>query len=151
MTSVSPPYYLLVSHNTLQHGVTAQSPSVLAHADVEYHYTDDSPLALLPHHPDEHVLVLYHDPENISNPIITSTSGQLAVSGIKVLPAPGAGTDEEDANRNVNMYVLQVTSTSEDHSASLESSQAYAQNPQTLVTRFKHRNAAIRHILEYPG
>ncbi|KAL4068217.1 hypothetical protein V8B97DRAFT_870394 [Scleroderma yunnanense] len=147
---VSPPYYLLISHNTLQQSVSAQCTNVLAHADVEYHYADDSPLALFPHHPDEHVLVLYHDPDNTTNPTIRSTSGQFAVSGVNVLPAPGAGADEEDANRNTNMYVLRVTSTADDH-ASLESSQAYAPDPQTLVARFKHRNAAIRHILEYAG
>ncbi|KAL4069513.1 hypothetical protein J3A83DRAFT_3576019 [Scleroderma citrinum] len=151
---VSPPYYLLISHNTLQQSVSAQCTNVLAHADVEYHYADDSPLALFPHHPDEHVLVLYHDPDNTTNPTIRSTSGQFAVSGVNVLPAPGAGADEEDANRNTNMYVLRVTSTADDQyvgyfciqrtlnhdgSASLESSQAYAPDPQTLVARFKHR------------
>ena len=155
MASESPPYYLLISHSALQHGASSQSPNVLVHADVEYHYADDSPLALLPRHPEEHVLVLYHDPENILNPTIRSASGQLAVSGVKVLRAPGAGGDEEDANRNDNMYVLQVTSTSDDQyvgqlllclshlnydgSANSESSHAYAQNPQALVTRFKHR------------
>ncbi|KIJ68257.1 hypothetical protein HYDPIDRAFT_24554 [Hydnomerulius pinastri MD-312] len=145
-----PPYYLLISHNSLQHNSSGQTSSALAHADIEYRYADDSPLSLLPRHPDEHVLVLNHDPANITRPTIKSTSSQLAVSGIKVLAAPGAGADEEDANRNDNMYVLEVTSVSDDHT-SVESSQTYLQNPQAIVARFKQRNAALRRILEHPG
>ncbi|KAG6330252.1 hypothetical protein ID866_8835 [Astraeus odoratus] len=149
-TSTAPPHYVLISYNTLQHSASVQSSTTLAHADVEYRHTDDSPLALLPRHQDEHVLVLFHDPNDINNPTVRSTSSQFAFSGIKVLPAPGAGADEEDAERNTNMYVLQVTSTTDDH-ASMESSQTYLHNPHALVARFKQRNATIRHILEYCG
>ncbi|KAF9240952.1 hypothetical protein BU15DRAFT_73808 [Melanogaster broomeanus] len=150
MASSEPPYYILIAHLSLQQGSSGQSSSVLAHADIEYRYADDSPLSLLPQHPDEHILVLNHDPANPIKPTVKSTSNQLALSGIKVLPAPGAGADE-DANRNDNMYVLEVASTSDDHpSATIESSQAYLHNPQAIVARFKQRNAALRRILEYP-
>ncbi|KAI6021929.1 hypothetical protein EDC04DRAFT_2731505, partial [Pisolithus marmoratus] len=111
---------------------------------------------LLPSHPDEHVFVLYHDADNPAAPTIKSTSSQFALSGIKASQAPGASMDED---KNPNLYVLQVTSIGADHSSrndhnhsvSLESSQAYLQNPQALVTRFKQRNHVIRSILEYPG
>ncbi|KAI6155011.1 hypothetical protein BKA82DRAFT_4432330 [Pisolithus tinctorius] len=148
-SSSAPPYYVLASHNTLQSSTSAQPSSVLAHVDIQYRHADDSPLSLLPSHPDEHVFVLYHDPDNLTAPTIKSTSSQFALSGIKVSLAPGATMGED---KNPNMYVLQVTSIDADSShVSLESSQAYPQNPQALVTRFKQRNHAIRSILEYTG
>ncbi|KAH7883753.1 hypothetical protein F5I97DRAFT_1929993 [Phlebopus sp. FC_14] len=168
MASPEPPYYILVSYASLQQGSSMQSSSALAHADVEYHYIDDSPLSLLPRHPDEHVLVLNHDPHSVTGPTVKSTSSQLAVSGIKILAAPGAGADEDRPNRNEDMYVLEVTSTSDDQyanslialkynlnrrclSASVESSQASLQNPQAIVAHFKQRNAAIRRVLDHAG
>lgn len=146
-SSRTPPRYVLASHDTLQPGTSAQT--VLAHVDIQYRHTDDSPLSLLSSHPDEHVFVLYHDPDNPTAPTIKSTSSQFALSGVKVSQAPGAGMDDD---KNPNMYVLQVTSVGADHShADLESSQACLRDPQALVTRFKQRNHAIRRILEYPG
>ncbi|KAI6006519.1 hypothetical protein F5J12DRAFT_831247 [Pisolithus orientalis] len=137
-SSRAPPYYVLASHNTLQSTTSAQPSTVLAHVDIHYRHADDSPLSLLPSHPDEHVFVLYHDPDNPTAPTIRSTSSQFSLSGIK--------------DKNPNMYVLQVTSIDADSShVNLESSQAYPQNPQALVTRFKQRNYAIRNILEYTG
>lgn len=138
-SSLPPPQYVLVQ----------QSSSVLFHPDIEYRYADDPPSSLLPRHPDEHVLVLYHSPDTPTNPTIKSTSSQLAVSDIKVLPAPGAGAEEDNAPKNPNMYVLQVTTASDDQ-AGLETSQTFIQNPLAVVSRFKERNAAIRRILEYP-
>ncbi|KAF9229491.1 hypothetical protein BS17DRAFT_771528, partial [Gyrodon lividus] len=116
MASSGPPYYIIVAHSSLQHISSCQSSSTLAHADIEYRYNDDSPLLLLPRHPDEHVLVLNHDPANPTRPTVKSASSQLALSGMKVLPAPGASADE-DANRNDHMYVLEVASTSDDQCA----------------------------------
>jgi hypothetical protein len=111
MSSVlnEPPYYILVAH---QHTSAGQS-SALIHADVEYRYADDSPLSLLPRFPDEHVLVFNYDPASATKPTINSTSSQLALSGVKVLPAPGTRADE-DASKNGNMYIVEVTSTSDD-------------------------------------
>ncbi|KAG6381340.1 hypothetical protein JVT61DRAFT_5750 [Boletus reticuloceps] len=158
-----PPYYILVS---LQHNSPNQS-NALVHADIEYRYADDSPLSLLSHFPDEHVLVFNYDPAAPAKPTISSTSSQLALSGVKVLPAPGARVDE-DASKNDNMYILEVTSTSDDQYArqswcssscsilartgsGVESSQTYLQNPKAIITRFKQSNADLRRILEYPS
>ncbi|KAI5999009.1 hypothetical protein EDC04DRAFT_3075103 [Pisolithus marmoratus] len=102
-TSSAPPYYVLASHNTLQLGTSAQAPSILGHVNIQYHHANDSSLSLLPSHPDEHVFVLYHDPDNPAAPTIKSTSSQFALSGVKVLQATGASMDE---NKNPNMYVL---------------------------------------------
>lgn len=110
-----PPYYVLVAHSSLQHNSTSQS-NALIHADIEYRYADDSPLSLLPRFPDEHVLVFNYDPASATEPTISSTSHQLALSGVKVLPAPGARVDE-DASKNDNMYILEVTSTADDQYA----------------------------------
>ena len=101
-----PPYYILVAHTVTQ-------SNALVHADIEYRYADDSPLSLLPRFPDEHVLVFNYDPANPAKPTVSSTSSQLALSGVKVVPAPGARVDE-DAGKNDNMYILQVTSTADD-------------------------------------
>lgn len=111
-----PPYYILVAHSSLQHNPASQSISALIHADIEYRYADDSPLSLLPRYSDEHVLVFNYDPANATKPTISSTSRQLALSGAKVLPAPGARVGE-DASKNDNMYILEVTSTSDDQYA----------------------------------
>ncbi|KIJ21590.1 hypothetical protein PAXINDRAFT_64030 [Paxillus involutus ATCC 200175] len=138
MASSEPPYYIIVAHTSLQHSSSCQSPSALAHADIEYRYADDSPLLLLPRHPDEHVLVLNHDPANPTRPTVESTSSQLALSGMKVLPAPGAGADE-DANRNDNMYVLEVASTSDDQCARIFVRLAYLlKDVITLAPAWRH-------------
>lgn len=147
-TSTKPPYYLLVSHSSLQHSSGFSSNS-LAHANVEYRYADDSPLMLLSRHPDEHVLVLNHDPAKGDIPTVQSTSSHMAVTGIKVSVAPGTSVNE-DHNMNDNMYVLEVVSTSDDH-LSMESSHAYLQNPQAIVARFKQRNTVLRCVFGYPG
>ncbi|KAF8140090.1 hypothetical protein EV363DRAFT_326629 [Boletus edulis] len=122
--------------------------NALVHADIEYRYADDSPLSLLPHFPDEHVLVFNYDPAAPAKPTISSTSSQLALSGVKVLPAPGARVDE-DASKNDNMYILEVTSTSDDQTGSgVESSQTYLQNPKAIITRFKQSAPTVDHISE---
>lgn len=154
MSVDEPPYYILVAHTSLQHNSAGQS-NALIHADIEYRYADDSPLSLLPRFPDEHVLVFNYDPASATKPTISSASSQLALSGVKVLPAPGARVDE-DASKNDNMYILEVTSTSGDQYArqsmmlgchslldragsGVEASQAYLQNPRAIVARFKQR------------
>lgn len=110
--SPEPPYYLLVSLSSLKHS-SGFSSSSLAHANVEYRYADDSPLTLLPRHPDEHLLVLNHDPAKGEIPTVQSTSTHMAVTSVKVSIAPGASTNE-DHGRNDSMFVLEVASTSDD-------------------------------------
>ncbi|KAG9314521.1 hypothetical protein JVU11DRAFT_5318 [Chiua virens] len=144
-----PPYYILVAHSSLQHGSTGQS-NALIHVDIEYRYADDPPQSFLPQFPGEHVLVFNYDPANPTNPTISSTSTRLALSGLKVLPAPGAHVDD-DSGKNDNMYILEVTSTSDEQpTTGVESSHALLQNPRAIVARFKQRNADLRRILEYP-
>lgn len=147
-TSTEPPYYLLVSHSSLQHSSGLSSNS-LAHTSVEYRYADDSPLILLSRHPDEHVLVLNHDPAKGDMPMVQSTSSHMAVTGIKVSVAPGASANE-DHSTNDNMYVLEVVSTSDDH-LSMDSSHVHLQNPQAILSRFKQRNTVLRCVFDYPG
>ncbi|KIK71202.1 hypothetical protein GYMLUDRAFT_132526, partial [Collybiopsis luxurians FD-317 M1] len=92
-----PPYYILFS-------TQPASSSTLGHPTIQYHYADDSPLALLPQHPDEHVLLLDYDP-NSQKPIVTSTSRTLAVTGVKIGEAPGAAVAED--KRNDRMYIIE--------------------------------------------
>ncbi|KAH7915358.1 hypothetical protein BJ138DRAFT_1054966 [Hygrophoropsis aurantiaca] len=151
MTSTTePPYYILVAHSSLQHTSSGSHSNTLAHPDIEYCYADDSALSILPRSPDEHVLILNYDPGQAHISTVKSTSSHLAATGLKISSAPGAGADEEDSGKNDNMYVLEVTSTSDDH-ASMESSQAYLHNPHAILTRFKQRNALLRRVLDYPG
>ncbi|KAG1783760.1 hypothetical protein EV702DRAFT_1055370 [Suillus placidus] len=163
-TSTEPPYYLLVSHSSLQHSSGLSSNS-LAHTSVEYRYADDSPLILLSRHPDEHVLVLNHDPAKGDMPMVQSTSSHMAVTGIKVSVAPGASANE-DHSTNDNMYVLEVVSTSDDQyavpffanrfdeilvlplSLSMDSSHVHLQNPQAILSRFKQRSAWFNLIVK---
>ncbi|KAI5982524.1 hypothetical protein EDC04DRAFT_2842685 [Pisolithus marmoratus] len=102
-TSSAPLCYMLASHNTLQSSTSTQASSILDHVDIQCHHADDSPLSLLPSHPDEHVFILYHDPDNPAAPTIKSTSSQFSLSGVKVSQAPGASMDE-DKNPNMHIY-----------------------------------------------
>ena len=114
-----PPYYILVSHSPLDLQATS---STLTHPVVQYHYADDSPLALLPHTPDEHVLVLdYTDltssaVESTGVPAVKSISRMLAVTAVKVSEAPGAAAAHEELqiNRNDNMYIVETCTMTED-------------------------------------
>jgi len=149
-STTEPPYYILVSRSSLQNSTSGSTSNSLTHPIIEYHYADDSSLSLVPRYPDEDILVLIHIPSSDGSATanIRSLSKHLAVTGLKISDAPGAGADEDNPNRNDKMYVLEVTSTNEDDS--LESSQAYSQNPQNTLARFKQRNLVLRHILEYP-
>lgn len=109
-----PPYYIFVSNSSLLANQASSPSSLLSHPNIEYHYLDDSPLTLLPQSPDEHVLVLDYDPANISAPTVKSTSSGVAVTGIKVTDAPGAGVvEDEETNKNDKMYVIQVSTIAE--------------------------------------
>lgn len=120
-----PPYYILVSHSPLD---SQNTSSTLSHPVVQYHYADDSPLALLPHTPDEHVLVLdYTDltssgVDSASVPTVKSISRNLAVTGVKVSEAPGAATAHEELqiNRNDKMYIVETCTTTEDRCAACD-------------------------------
>lgn len=116
-TTTEPPYYILVSHSTLVNTTGGTSPTSLGHPIIQYHYADDSPLSLLPHTADEHVLVLDYD--NVAT--MKSISKNLAVTGIKVSEAPGAAAahDELKIERNDKIYILETCTTMEDRCALL--------------------------------
>jgi hypothetical protein len=105
------PHYVLVSSSSgVQPTPAAGSVTpVLSHPVLQYHYTNDSPLSLLPRFPDEQVLVLDYDPLNPSYARAQSISGNSAVTGIKVTDAPGAGSAEGDVGWSKSMFVLGTT------------------------------------------
>jgi hypothetical protein len=110
--SERPPYYIFVANSSFLATQTPSPSSLLSHPNIQYHYHDDSPLALLPQSPDEHVLVLDYDPSNISHPTVKSISNGLAVTGTKVTDAPGAGVVHADdaPSKNDKMYIIHASS-----------------------------------------
>lgn len=105
-----PPYYVLVSH-TLTLPSAAGTSTTFSHPTIEYHYADDSPHNLLPQSPEEHVMVLDYD-INVVCPTAQSLSSELAVKGVKVADAPGAGTTAgEDGPKNTKIYVIETSIT----------------------------------------
>ncbi len=102
-----PPYYVLVSHSSVNSAAPGAPSSNFSHPTVQYHYQDDSALPLLPQHPDEHVLVLDYDPSSQDTPCIKSISRSLIVTGLKVDEAPGAAVTDGKNNR---MFVIETTS-----------------------------------------
>ncbi|KAJ3801648.1 hypothetical protein GGU11DRAFT_813900 [Lentinula aff. detonsa] len=136
---MDPPYYILFS-------TQPASSSSLGHPTIQYQYADDSPLALLPQHPDEHVLLLDYDQ---TLPTVNSTSRTLAVTGIKVEEAPGAAVAEN--RHNDRMYIIEGTTVPvEDKLLQLSSERP---SPHVIIAQFKqrkYRNLAIRQALNYP-
>jgi hypothetical protein len=103
-----PPHYILYSHSPL----SAAPSTSLGHPVIQYHYADDSPLALLPQAPDEHVLLLEFDPSSPSAPTAKSISRNIAVTGLKIAEAPGAAAEENP--KNSTMYILETTTIADD-------------------------------------
>lgn len=123
-----PPYYVLVQH-----------AGALLHPHIEYHYADDSPHALLPRTPDEHVLVV--DYASPAAPVAHSLTPSLALTGLRVAPAPA---DDVDAPRNPNMYILESTSVPDEKLDDESPESAHA-----ALALFKQRNAVLRRVLDY--
>ena len=97
-----PPFYILVAHNAAGQ---PQSSSNLRHPAIQYHYADDSPLSMLPQHPQEQVIVLDY-PED-GAPTARSISDDIVVTGLKVEEAPGAGTEDAEG-KNDKMFVIET-------------------------------------------
>lgn len=102
-----PPYYLLVSHSSVNNAAPGAPSSNFSHPTIQYHYQDDSAIPLLPQHPDEHVLVLDYDPSTQDTPHVKSISRNLVVTGLKVDEAPGAAVTD---GKNNHMFVIETTS-----------------------------------------
>lgn len=126
-----PPYYVLISHSTLSG--TSQAIS-FRHPTIQYHYSDDSPLSLLPQHPQEHVLVLNHDPQpSAAPPTVQSISKTLIVTRLKVEEAPGAAAAVGDHDgKNDKMFIVETCT--DDSTPHEERKQ-----PQAILAHFKYR------------
>ncbi len=101
-----PPYYILFSNSSLSPAPSA----TLGHPTIQYHYADDSPLSLLPQHPQEHVLLLDYDPSSSAPPTVKSISKNMSVTGLKIEDAPGvAAVDEGGTKRAEKMFIIETT------------------------------------------
>jgi len=144
-----PPYYILVSHSPSSLPLSTS----LSHPIIHYHYRDDSPLPILPKSPNDQVLILDYDPSTSRlNPAARSLSHNVAVTGVKVADAPGAGASAEGGEQAVNdkMYIIETTLAA-DEKTSIEVSQGDLHSPYAILARFKQRNTILRRALEYPG
>jgi hypothetical protein len=112
--ALDPPRYILVSHSSLSGAsaiASASAPSVLSHPIIQFVYADDPPTAALPRFPGEQVLLVdYNVPMDAgAQPTsrVRSLSDDLAVLGMKVSAAPGAGTlYDETPVGDSKMYVI---------------------------------------------
>ncbi|KAK7064470.1 hypothetical protein R3P38DRAFT_3250054 [Favolaschia claudopus] len=135
-----PPFYILSTTNN----------APLVHPTIQYHYRDDSPLALVPQ-PSEQVLVLDYDPESSAPPIIQSISPSISVTGLRVEEAPGASAAaaDEGVPRNDRMFIIETTIA---HDKPLDASVVDERKPpHTVLAQFKQRNALLRQSLVYPN
>jgi hypothetical protein len=118
-----PPYYILISQSDLSSSSQPQIPlsSSLSHPIIQYHYLDDSPLALFPRTPDEQVLLLDYDPNAPPDihPTVRSVSYNVAVTGTKAPDAPGATAEGVAKNFSEKMYILETITPPDDKSVVL--------------------------------
>jgi hypothetical protein len=95
-----PPHYILFAHRA----------NALGHPAVQYHYADDNPAALLPASPDEHVLVLDHNPDSPHPPTVMSLSPKIAVTNIRIEDAPGTSIDEDgQIKASEKMHIIETS------------------------------------------
>ncbi|KAK0465395.1 uncharacterized protein EV420DRAFT_1637532 [Desarmillaria tabescens] len=136
-----PPYYILFSNSSL-----SPTPSAtLGHPTIQYHYADDSPLSLLPQHPQEHVLLLDFDPSSSAPPTVKSISKNMSVTGLKIEDAPGvAAVDEGGTKRAEKMFIIETTM------LETRNADGEAKSPHAILAEFKHKNAILRRGLVYP-
>ncbi|KAF9015337.1 hypothetical protein BDQ17DRAFT_1340871 [Cyathus striatus] len=140
MTSSLPPHFVLVSHSST---TSRQSTTAFCHPEIHYHYSDDDPLPLLPQHPDQHVLLLDYRPPN-STAHVQSLSSSIAVTGVKIEEAPGATASNE--GKNDSMFIIETRSDDKQPSV------AHAEkSPRKTLAEYRHRNAILRNVLQYPA
>jgi hypothetical protein len=140
MAQPSPPFYVLLAHSSL-----SNTPNTLGHPSIQYHYTDDSPLTLLPNHADDHVLVLHYDPKSPAAPIVQSVSKDLVVTGLRIEEAPGAAVADETGNRNSAMFIVETTA----NDPLMTASNGDRKSAQATLVQFKHRNKILRQAIQY--
>ncbi|KAF7784467.1 hypothetical protein Agabi119p4_632 [Agaricus bisporus var. burnettii] len=137
-----PPYYILVSHSSVNNAAPGAQSSNFSHPIIQYQYQDDSALPLLPQHPDEHVLILDYEPLAQKPSVVKSISPDLVVTGLKVDDAPGAAAADE---KNAHMFVIETTSDDQAQSSSVTE-----KLPHATLAQFKQRNAILRRALVFP-
>jgi hypothetical protein len=111
-TQPAPPCYVLISHSVPQTTGSSAVTTSLSHPVIEYQYADDSPMILLPRQADEQVIILDYNPADPINPNAKSVSSSLAITGVKVANAPGAGEMQE----NDKMYIIETAQAGDDRS-----------------------------------
>ena len=110
MTSQSnPPFYVLIAQSPVSNIPAGALSNNLSHPTIRYHYADDSPLSVIPSHPDEHVLVMDYDGTS-AQPTVQSISPSLGVTGLKLAEAPGAALADPSGTRNETMFIIETTS-----------------------------------------
>ncbi|KAH9486757.1 hypothetical protein JR316_0000822 [Psilocybe cubensis] len=142
----NPPFYILLAHSSLSNTPTAALSNTLGHPAIQYHFADDSPVSLLPSHPDEHVLILTYG-GNSSKPTVQSISDRLAVVGLRREEAPGASAEDETGTRNNTMYIIETTGN--DHP--MAASHGDRKSAHEVLAQYKQRNAILRKALQYPA
>ncbi|KAF8807575.1 hypothetical protein BYT27DRAFT_7223390 [Phlegmacium glaucopus] len=142
MAQASPPFYILLAHSS-----SSNPPNTLGHPSIQYHYTDDSPLSLLPNHSDDHVLVLHYDPKSPETPTVQSVSKDLVVTGLRIEEAPGAAVADETGTRNSAMFIIETTA-NDPHSV-MNASYGDRKPAQETLAQFKHRNSILRQAMQY--
>ncbi|RDB28450.1 hypothetical protein Hypma_015341 [Hypsizygus marmoreus] len=141
-----PPYYILFSHSSIVASNPGAPSNTLGHPTIQYHYANDSPLALWPQHANEHVLVLDYDPTGTKQPAVQSMSKDLAVSSLKVEEAPGAAAASESDPKNDRMYIVETTASD----GIVDGSLGDRKSARSIVLQYKRRNAILRRALLYP-
>ncbi|KAF9478050.1 hypothetical protein BDN70DRAFT_836867 [Pholiota conissans] len=142
----NPPFYVLVAQSTVSNIPAGALSNNLSHPVINYHYADDSPLSILPTHPDGHVLVMNYDRDSIQ-PTVQSISADLSVTGLKLAEAPGAALADPAGTTNNVMFIIETTS----DDRSMTGSNGERKAAQAVLAQFKHRNNVLRRALQYPN
>ena len=102
-----PPSYVLLQPS---HPSTSV-PTTFVHPAIEYHFADDPATALLPSSEHESVIVIDY-PGADAIPTVQSLYPGIAVSGVKVVDAPGVPTGSQGGSRaqNDKMYIIGIVS-----------------------------------------
>ncbi|KAF8898547.1 hypothetical protein BD779DRAFT_1666375 [Infundibulicybe gibba] len=144
---VQPPYYILFSHSSLSNTNAGAASNTLGHPVIQYHYADDSPLSLVPQHPNEHLVILEYDPRE-ATPIARSISKDFVVADLKVEEAPGAAAAEENDLKNSSMFIIETILNTD---GAADVSQGERASARSILSQFKRRNSTLQRAILYPN
>lgn len=103
-TMYEPPVYVLLQPNH------SSAPASFAHPVIEYHFTDDPATILLPSSEHESVLVVDYTSRDVA-PAVQSLHPGIAISGLKIVDAPGVSAPPPDAKvPNDKIYIIETVS-----------------------------------------